>query len=542
MQIDRDAVMPTFLAEAEENLAALEQALLRLDGARAQDEADGALAEVFRVAHTLKGNAESLGLDAIGRCAHALENVLDAVRRRAVAVTPALVTVLLGGHDALRSMTSTVAAGGAPDLARHVDAMDGLNDAASGKVGAERTDSDGPAMEVRPDSEGHPRQSLRVDLATLDRILTHTGELSIALARLHGTIGLQGDTVDALAEVERLFADLREQAMRLRLVPIGPMLRQQLRAVRDLAASHGKLARLVIDGDDVEVDAAVRDGLRDPITHMVRNAVDHALEAPEARRAAGKEPVGTVTLRARYEAGWVVVEVCDDGAGFHRGRILERARALGLVSEATQLGDDDLLRFVLAPGFSTSAAVTDLSGRGVGMDVVARSVAALKGSISIRSTDGLGAVVTLRVPLTLAIIDGFAVGAAGETYVIPMEAVRECVALDGASATPPGGPRGDGVVSLRGEPLPFVRLSSVLGLPDGAPRGKSFVVVEHDGMRAGLVVDALHGETQAVVKPLGGVFQRVDRVAGSTILGNGRVALILDIPAILREAVNGVSP
>jgi two-component system chemotaxis sensor kinase CheA len=541
MQLDRDAVMPTFLAEAEENLAALEQALLRLDGARAQDEADGALAEVFRVAHTLKGNAESLGLDAIGRCAHALENVLDAVRRRAVAVTPALVTVLLGGHDALRSMTSTVAAGGAPDLARHVDAMDGLNDAACGKAGAERADSDGPAMEVR-DSEGHPRQSLRVDLATLDRILTHTGELSIALARLHGTIDLQGGSLDALAEVERLFADLREQAMRLRLVPIGPMLRQQLRAVRDLAASHGKLARLVIDGDDVEVDAAVRDGLRDPITHMVRNAVDHALEAPEARRAAGKEPVGTVTLRARYEAGWVVVEVCDDGAGFRRGRILERARALGLVSEATHLGDDDLLRLVLAPGFSTAAAVTDLSGRGVGMDVVARNVTSLKGSISIRSTDGLGAVVTLRVPLTLAIIDGFAVGAAGETYVIPMEAVRECVALDGASATPPGGPRGDGVVSLRGEPLPFVRLSSVLGLPDSAPRGKSFVVVEHDGMRAGLVVDALLGETQAVVKPLGGMLQRVDRVAGSTILGNGRVALILDVVAILREAVNGVSP
>jgi two-component system chemotaxis sensor kinase CheA len=276
------------------------------------------------------------------------------------------------------------------------------------------------------------------------------------------------------------------------------------------------------------------------VTHMVRNAVDHALETPEARRLANKDPVGTIVLRARCEAGWVMVEVCDDGAGFHRGRIFERARTLGLVTDTIDLADDDLLRLVLSPGFSTAETVTGLSGRGVGMDVVARNVAALKGSVAIRSTDGRGAVVTLRVPLTLAILDGFAVGAASETYVIPMQSVRECLALPRANRSEPV--LGSGVLSLRGEPLPYVRLRTALGLAEQGAANESVVVVESDGTRAGLVVDALVGQTQAVVKPLGCELGRVDGISGSTILGDGRVALIVDVQAILHEAVGGPQP
>jgi two-component system chemotaxis sensor kinase CheA len=529
----RDAVMPTFLGESEENLEGLEQALLNLDRAPNRDEAIGAM---FRLAHTLKGNTESLGIEAMSQCAHALESVLDAVRRQAVAVTPALVTVLLGGRDALRSMLSTVAAGGIPELGAYEEVMHALAETASGHIIPASPESGAPLPAVAGGHDPRARKSLRVGLATLDQIVTHTGELSIALARLGGIITRHGDGRDALLEVERLFEALREQAMRLRLVPIGPMLRQQLRGVRDLAAAHGKLARLVVEGDDVEVDASVLDGLRDPVTHMVRNAVDHALEEPERRRATGKDPIGTITLRARYEAGWVVVEVSDDGAGFDRGRIRERALAMGLLQAGARVDDDDLLRFVLAPGFSTARAVTDLSGRGVGMDVVARNVAALKGSVGLRSPEGGGATVTLRVPLTLAVIDGFAVGAAGETYVIPMDAVRECVGLPRGQ----GSDDADSILNLRGEPLPCVRLGAVLGVPHMAVMGnRSVVVVEQDGRRAGLVVDALVGETQAVVKPIGGGLAHVRRVSGSTILGSGRVALILDVPEILREAVHG---
>jgi len=535
---DRQLFMPTFLVESDEGLTEIEQALLLLDRARSEGEVDAAVGTLFRAAHTLKGNSESLGFEAIGACAHALEGVLDVIRRRAVAVTPSLVTVLLGGHDALRAMLAVAAEGGTPEVSAFEDAIQGLIEAAGGKVEALPSGGAG-AADVRVGSgETQPRRSLRVDLTTLDKVVTHTGELSIALARLRASLGPRADALDALHEVDRLFGDLRDQMMRLRLVPIGPMLRQQLRPIRDLAAAHGKLARLVVEGDDVEVDAAVRDGLRDPITHMVRNAIDHALETPEARTSAGKGSFGTITLRARREAGWVVVEVCDDGAGFHRDRILERALAVGLVKEGATPSDDDLLRLVLEPGFSTAQAVTDLSGRGVGMDVVARNVAALKGSVSIRSTEGLGSIVTLRMPLTLAIIEGFAVDAGSETYVIPMESVRECIGLGRRQRGDSPSPR-KGVVNLRGEPLPFVQLSSVLGMAASVGASENVVVVEHDGMRAGLLVDALLGETQAVVRPLGGGLGAVDGVAGATILGDGRVALILDVRAILREAVTG---
>jgi two-component system chemotaxis sensor kinase CheA len=535
VETERSEILPTFLAEAEELLGLLEQQLLALDRASTQDQADGAVAEVFRVAHTLKGNADSMGFDSFGRFAHAMEGVLDALRRRALGLGPSVVTVLLGGHDALCSMLAVIAAGGDPDPALHEDALQALTEVVAGSGRSPATDA--APVHVAAANE-QPRRSLRVDLSTLDRAVTHSGELAIAIARLHAQLSRRGEALDALHDVERLFVDLRELLMRIRLVPIGPMLRQQLRPIRDLASSQGKLARLVVEGDDVEVDAAIRDGLRDAVTHMVRNAMDHALEAPEVRTAAGKEAYGTITLRAKRESGWAVVEVCDDGAGFRRDRILSRARAMGLVKTSGVLSDDELLRLVLAPGFSTATELTEVSGRGVGMDVVARNVAALKGTVSIRSTEGRGSVVTLRVPLTLAIIDGFAVEVATETYVIPMESVRECVGLAARSGDDASGARG-GVVNLRGEALPYVRLSSIFGASGAAGGANRVVVVEHGGVRAGLLVDALLGETQAVIRPLGSGLGPIDGIAGATILGDGRVALILDVPAVLQAAVGG---
>jgi len=369
-------------------------------------------------------------------------------------------------------------------------------------------------------------------------IVTHTGELSIALERLRtvlSQVDATGQGLDALVEADRVFGDLRSLAMRLRLVPIGPMFHAQARNVRDLAAAHGKAARLVVEGDDVEVDSAVVDELRDPITHMIRNAVDHAIEPQETRTRAGKDAVGTIVLRARHEAGRIVVELCDDGAGFDRERILARARERGMIAEGSRLDDDDVYRLVLEPGFSTASAVTDLSGRGVGMDVVARNVAALKGTLAIASRPGEGSTVTIRVPLTLAIIDGFAVGVADETYVIPMDAVRECLALPRGGGGAPSA--GSGLLELRGAPLPFLRLREVFALPGAPPPIESVVVVESEGTRVGLAVDALHGESEAVVKPLGEVLERADGVTGSTILGDGRVALIVDVPTILRNAM-----
>jgi two-component system chemotaxis sensor kinase CheA len=322
------------------------------------------------------------------------------------------------------------------------------------------------------------------------------------------------------------------------MVPIGPSFHQHLRTVRDVATSQGKQARLVVEGEDVEVDTAVVEIVRDPLTHMVRNALDHGIEPPEVRRAAGKDPTGRLLLRAFHDAGSMVIQVVDDGAGLDRDRIARKAVAMGLVADAARLSDEDLARVVFEPGFSTAETVTELSGRGVGMDVVRRNVEALRGSVAIESERGRGTTVTIRVPLTLAIIQGFKVGIADEAYILPLDAVVECLELppeETASASV------HGVVNLRGKPLPYLRLREHFGLEGRRPARENVVVVQHGVQSAGIVVDELHGESSTVIKPLGSMFKQIPGVAGSSILGNGRVALILDVAGILRETLRRVA-
>jgi two-component system chemotaxis sensor kinase CheA len=300
--------------------------------------------------------------------------------------------------------------------------------------------------------------------------------------------------------------------------------------VRDVATKRGRQAALVIDGQDVEVDTSIAEQLKDPLTHMVRNAVDHGIEPPELRRQHGKPARGTITLRASHQAGSVRIDVEDDGRGLDKAKIAARAVQLGLIATADGLGDEQLFAFVLEPGFSTADEVTDVSGRGVGMDVVARHIRSLRGSIEIRSTPGKGTKFTLRLPLTVAIIDGFAVGVGTERYVLPLEAVDECLEFTGERG------RAEGVLDLRGSPLPFAHLGALLGA-EIAPAARAHVVVlRHAERRIGLVVDTLDGDCQAVIKPLNGMLQRLPGVTGSTILGDGRVALILDVPQLVESA------
>jgi two-component system chemotaxis sensor kinase CheA len=301
-----------------------------------------------------------------------------------------------------------------------------------------------------------------------------------------------------------------------------------------VARAHGKAVRLVIEGDEVEMDTRVVERLRDPLTHMIRNSIDHGIESPELRAALGKPPEGCLTLRAAHEGGLIVIDVRDDGAGFNRQRIATRAKETGLAADPHQLPDADLLALVFAPGFSTAETVTDLSGRGVGMDVVRRNIEGLRGTLAIESIDGEGASITIRLPLTLAIIDGFGVGVGDETYVVPLDAVLECLALPSDSHRDGAG---HGVINLRGEPLPYLRLRDRFKATGAAPQREHVLVVQHAGGRAGIAVDALYGERQAVIKSLGAGLDGLSGLSGSTILGDGRVALILDVPALLREAV-----
>jgi two-component system chemotaxis sensor kinase CheA len=265
---------------------------------------------------------------------------------------------------------------------------------------------------------------------------------------------------------------------------------------------------------------------------MIRNAIDHGIEPPAERAAAGKDPVGTLSLRARHEAGSIVVRMADDGAGLNRSRIAARAAAMQLAPDPEALPETELFRFIFEPGFSTADEVSSLSGRGIGMDVVRRNVEDVRGSLRVDSSPGHGTSITIRLPLTLAIIDGFAVGVAGETYVIPIEAVRECVELPVEER---GKTDARGVINLRGQALPYIHLRALLGLEGGPVERESVVVVHYDGGRAGLVVDALFGESQTVIKPLGKLFHGVVGVSGSAIMSDGRVALILDVPTLLRK-------
>jgi two-component system chemotaxis sensor kinase CheA len=538
IEIDRELLLQTFLAEAEEKLANMEQVFVALES-RPGD--DALLNAVFRDAHTLKGGAGLVAFEPVRELAHDVENVLERLRQRTLGVTDALVTLLLKSVDVLRAAISDCAGGAQEASEATREFQRRLADAATAtstptSTPTSTSTSTPTAAPAPTASQSSGLRSLRVDVAKLDRMLDLSGEIAIARGRLGELLergeASHADLLEAHREAERLHLDLQELIMKARMVPIGPSFHQHLRTLRDVATPQGKIARLVVEGEDVEVDTAVVELLRDPLGHMVRNAIDHGLERPDVRRAAGKNPVGTVSLRAYHETGSMVIEVADDGAGLDRLRIAERGAAMGLVDDPAHVDDEALARLVFEPGFSTAEKVTEISGRGVGMDVVRRNVEALRGTVSLRSEPGRGTTVTVRVPLTLAIIQGFRVGLAQDDYILPLDAVVECVEL-------PADAPGDccTLIPLRGKPLPALRLRDHFRLAGPRPERENVVVVQHGPALAGLVVDALHGESSTVIKPLGALFRGLPGVAGSSILGDGRVALVLDVAGLLREAL-----
>lgn len=463
------------------------------------------------------------------------------MREGLVAVSPTRVTVMLQVVDTLREMLGAQSRGQlsrvrAADLAL-VARLIPVELQTKTDVALEESET---AFVADQGTHVTAKQhSLRVNMSTLDGMLTLSGEIAVAKGRLMQVMASEVESeagASAAEELGRLLTTLHERVMEMRLVQIGPLFRQHQRTVRDVAASQGKLLRLVLEGEDVEVDAAIVEQIRDPLTHIVRNAVDHGLEYPAARRDMGKDPCGTVVLHARHERGTVIVEIRDDGRGMNRDRILMKARERGLVAEGEQLTEAQIFALTMAPGLSTADQVTEISGRGVGMDVVRRNVEALRGSIEITSTEGAGTIVRLRLPLTVAIIDGFVVGVRDERFVIPVSAVTECLT---ANDTEPGAV--SGVLSIRGRALPYIRLRHLLSVDAGdAPARECIVIVQSDGREVGLVVDQLIGETQAVIKPLSGLFNGVRGVSGTTIMGDGRISLILDVGPLLDLAHRGV--
>ena len=542
MDFNREKVVASFVAESVEGLERTEQYLIAAESNPGNPEL---IEEMFRVAHTIKGNASALDFSKVAGFAHVMEDLLEAVRKGELTISPGVITLLLNAVDALRSMVPAAAEGNDRLSPTHLDLQQAMARRAAGDQPLQTAAETGSEQVFSPHAVpgtalplGARNRTLRVDVEKLDQMLNLTGEIAIAQGRLRRLLeGVKGEMgrklLDVHREIESLQKSLQEQVMGVRLVPVGPLFQQFARSVRDISQSHKKLARLEIIGGDVEVDTRVLEHLKDPLLHMIRNAVDHGIEAAKVRQARGKPASGSLKLSAEHKAGNILIQLSDDGAGFNRQRILAKARALNLLPEGEKISDQDLFNLVFKSGFSTAEEVTDLSGRGVGMDVVRKNIELLRGTIDIQSAEGQGTTVTIRLPLTLAIIDGFSVIANDETYVIPLEMISECLELPADQISR----ERTGVISLRGEPLPFIRLREMFGSPTNPPARENVVVLHREGGQAGIAVEELVGECQAIIKPLNRIFRKVPGVSGSTILDSGRVALILDVAALLRDAV-----
>ncbi len=374
-------------------------------------------------------------------------------------------------------------------------------------------------------------QSVRVDAEKLDRLVDLVGELitATATATQAGMRVQSAALQEAHSMLNGLVQEVRDSALQLRMVKIGGTFNRFQRMVRDVSREIGKDIVLAVHGEDTELDKTVVEKITDPLTHLVRNSMDHGIEPVAVRLERGKPAYGTLTLNAYHDSGSIVIEVSDDGGGLSRERILAKATERGLVDPGKALSDDEIYQLIFEPGFSTAEQVTNLSGRGVGMDVVKRNITALRGSVSLSSQPGAGTKVTVRLPLTLAIINGFQISVGESVFVLPLESIEECVEFRDDT--------GHDYTELRGQVLPFARLRVMFSVPGTAGNRQSIVVVRHGTQRFGLIVDRLLGEAQTVIKPLAPMFAHLRGISGSSILGSGQVALILDVPALAAQAM-----
>ncbi len=561
-----------FQSESREQLSTMNEELLALERTPTASEPVSA---VFRAVHTMKGMSATMGYATVTALAHELESLLDCVRHAELVVDRQVTDTLFAAVDALERAVEIEVAGrsaeeeAAPALAR-------LRDLAASRARAEPplpletqefaipsatqefaiptstqefaipsstqefripTSTQEFAVPNAPRSSASrgPR-TIRVELRRLDGLTNLAGELLVARGRLTDVAHeIAHPALDhALAQTSRLIADLHDQIMASRMVPVGQVFDRFPRLVRDAAKSLGKEIELALEGREIELDRSMLDEIGEPIVHLLRNAADHGIEQPDVRERAGKPRAGQLTLTVTRERQMVTMRVEDDGRGINRDRVLERARAEGLVDATVEtLSDEELVRIIARPGFSTAASVTDLSGRGVGIDVVLTRVRALGGSVEIASEPGAGTRVTLRLPVTLAIVRALLARVDGEMYAVPMTHVRETVELrQGARRRV----QGREMMLLRDEVVPLLQFREIVGLPEASlvsvDGSTQVIVIECGGRRAGLVVDEFAGEQDIVVKGFDSVRDGLALFSGATILADGAPALIVDVSSL----------
>ncbi|MDA8174504.1 MAG: chemotaxis protein CheA [Nitrospiraceae bacterium] len=389
-------------------------------------------------------------------------------------------------------------------------------------------------VQTSPENSRSSISSIRVPFSKLDELLNLVSELVTVQARLSRVAAIKADPqiISISEEVERLTADLRANAMNIRMMPIGTIFGTFKRLVRDLATGLGKEAELVAEGGETELDKTVIEKLNDALVHIVRNSIDHGVEPPDKRELAGKPRKGTISLSAAHSGDKVVIRIADDGAGLDREAILAKAAEKGLIAPGESPQEKETALLVLTPGFSTAKDVTDISGRGVGLDVVKKTIDALGGSLSLESSRGEGTVIVLSLPLTLAIIEGLLVKAGEGHFILPLSDVRECVELSAGN----GSMRAGHIVQVRDRLVPYVRLREQFAIGGALPPIEHVIVMNVNGEMIGIAVDQVIGGHQTVIKPLGKVFKDLGGISGATILGDGTLALIVDMPDIARTA------
>lgn len=544
-----------YLDEASFLLEQAEASLLAADNESVRADE---LGKLFRTMHTVKGSGAAVGFRELVDFAHALEDALTTLRAAPKLLTSEVTSVLLKGVDALRRRVSSLRKGAvAPwnveELSKEVRAVSAGLEAGKRAIAAESASFG--FFDEEPQGSASPKQMalanasqrddipvLKVDARRIDGFMDTVGELMVAKSQLLDRVGsYSGDQgLNAVAALlDSIVRELQDKALSLRMTPLKSLFLKLQRQVRDLALAMKKPITFTMMGEDTELDRAMVDALADPLMHMIRNCVDHGIESAENRVAAGKAPQGHVRIAARQAAGRVVIDVIDDGGGVRREAVVKKAVSAGLikVEDGARLSDRDAIRLIFHPGLSTAEKITDVSGRGVGMDVVKSNVDRLKGTIEIESRPGHGTTISLSLPLTTSITDGILMTLAGQPLVVPIDLVQDLVP---AERLQPYGPTGF-VVEVRGSILPVIDLFEVVSAARGdlptrrRNQGRGMlVVVESEGRRVALAVESVLGQMQLVLKPLGSILREVPGVAGAAILGDGRVALVLDLPTLLK--------
>jgi len=570
---DDTELLREFITESREHLDNIEHGVLVLENQPADTET---LNTVFRAFHTFKGGAGFLNLIPINRLAHVLESLLDLARQGKLTIDAPVIELILRGRDVLKQFLDAiegqltgkhpVATILIPTAALKAEVQEAINNvglpqpAVTAKAAAEpaapapvetapvaapqnavaENSSAAPAASSTAAAGARDGQStmVKVDTTKLDGLLDLVGEMVIAQSLvgqdLGQVTGLNPQFGRNMAQLARITKELQRVSMAMRMVPIRGVFQKMARVTRDLSAKQQKKIQFVTSGEDTELDRGVVEELNDPLLHMIRNSADHGIETPEKRVAAGKPPVGTLQLRAYHQGGNIIVEISDDGAGLNRERILKKAVERGLISADATPTDEEVFNFIFAAGFSTAEKITEVSGRGVGLDVVRRNLERLRGHVSIASEPGKGTRFTLALPLTLAIIDGLIVKVGEERYIIPTLSVRESLRLQPGMISRVQN-RAE-IVNVRGRHVPLLRLHELFGVPSKLAGGdEGIVVVVQSGTQSRcLFVDALLHKQEVVIKNLNDMMVHKNRsLAGATILGDGRVGLILDVNALV---------